>query len=357
MRIIQIIDSLHVGGAERIAVNYANALSGKIAFSGLVTTRKEGELKSQVDSKVGYLFLKKSSAVDPGAILRLRSYCKQQQVGFVHVHGTSFFTAFLLKLVYPKIKIVWHEHKGARSSETLGPNRFLLLCSKFFNGIIVVDHTLEAWCRSILGFKEVLYLPNFTLSESDEAGTTTLKGAAGKRILCLANLRAPKNHSLLVDVAVMIKKKFPDWSFHLVGNDFDDDYSKALKRKIAENFLEETVYIYGLKEDSAHIIAQTAVGVLSSKTEGLPVALLEYGLHKKAVVATEVGEIPLIIRNGENGFIVPSENAEMFGESLSAVIENEEMRKRLGEALYRTIMQNHSEETVIGQYLDWLNRI
>ena len=47
MRIVQIIDSLEIGGAEKMAVNYANALSERIVFSGLVTTRREGNLTWQ----------------------------------------------------------------------------------------------------------------------------------------------------------------------------------------------------------------------------------------------------------------------------------------------------------------------
>ena len=54
MRIIQIIDSLEAGGAERMAVNYANALAHTIEFSGLVATRKEGLLLNQIDSTVSY---------------------------------------------------------------------------------------------------------------------------------------------------------------------------------------------------------------------------------------------------------------------------------------------------------------
>ena len=40
MRILQIIDSLEAGGAERMAVSYANALANEIEFSGLIATRK-----------------------------------------------------------------------------------------------------------------------------------------------------------------------------------------------------------------------------------------------------------------------------------------------------------------------------
>lgn len=356
MRILQVIDSLHIGGAERIAVNYANALSETIAFSGLAATRKEGELKSQISEKVDYVFANKKYAIDLPAILKLRSYCKKNKVSFVHAHGTSFFIAFLLKLTYPSVKIIWHEHKGARSSESLMQNLFLGICSYFFSGIIVVDHKLEKWCRSVLRFKNVLYLANFTIFNGVENKKTFLNGAAGKRILCLANLRSPKNHNLLVAVAVMVKKKFPDWTFHLVGNDFDDAYSKALKQQIADNNLERTVFIYGLREDTANIITQADICILTSVSEGLPVALLEYGFHKKAVVSTDVGQIPLIVNSGENGFTVPSENAILFYDALATLIENPQLRAKFEEALYQTIMDNHSAEAIISQYLQWLKQ-
>ena len=65
MRIVQIIDSLDVGGAEKMAINYANALAETIEFSGIVATRKEGNLKLQIHSKVHYLFLKVNVNVVP----------------------------------------------------------------------------------------------------------------------------------------------------------------------------------------------------------------------------------------------------------------------------------------------------
>ena len=61
MRILQLIDSLEAGGAERMAVNYANALATTLEFSSLVATRKEGPLLGEIDSKVIYLFLNKKN--------------------------------------------------------------------------------------------------------------------------------------------------------------------------------------------------------------------------------------------------------------------------------------------------------
>ena len=112
MRIIQIIDSLEAGGAERMAVNYANALVPHVDFSGLVTTRKEGPLLSQLHKRVDYLFLNKQNSFDLEALLLLRRFVVKHRVTLVHAHSTSFFIAFLLKLVCPSVKLIWHDHFG-----------------------------------------------------------------------------------------------------------------------------------------------------------------------------------------------------------------------------------------------------
>ena len=71
MRIVQIIDSLEIGGAERMAVNYANVLSEKTEFSGLIASRKEGLIISELIDGVSYLFLKKKKKIDVKAVFRL----------------------------------------------------------------------------------------------------------------------------------------------------------------------------------------------------------------------------------------------------------------------------------------------
>ena len=114
MRIVQIIDSLEAGGAERMAVNYANALANEIDFSALVVTRKEGDLRNQINTNVPYLFLNKGSALDIIALLQLRKFILKNNIEIIHAHGTSFFFAFLLKLVLPSVKLVWHDHLGIR---------------------------------------------------------------------------------------------------------------------------------------------------------------------------------------------------------------------------------------------------
>ncbi len=355
MRIVQVIDSLEVGGAERMAVNYANALSNVIEFSGLVTTRKEGDLRFQLNEKVGYLFLNKKRAIDLKAALNLKNYCKKNQVEYIQPHSSSYFIAFLVKIIYPKVKIIWHDHNGL--SEFLEEEKWipLKIISFFFEGIIVVNDQLKNWAIRELNCKKVLYLPNFTVEETHFYLEKKLNGQVGKRILCLANLRSQKDHFLLIKVAQMMKISHPDWSFHLVGKDFQDDYSKEIKELVRRNKLEETVFFYGSRNDAVSIINESEIAILTSKSEGLPVALIEYGLYKKPVVVTKVGEMPLIVENGKNGFIVPPNNQKLFYDSLVLLIDNSKLRFDFGIALQKTIREKHSEKAIIEKYMNWIN--
>lgn len=354
MRILQIIDSLEAGGAERMAVNYANALAKEIEFSGLVVTRKEGALLNQVSKEVSYLFLNKTHTIDLKSLYKLRKFVIENKVEVIHAHSTSFFSAFLLKLIYPSIKLIWHDHYGDSEFLSKRPLLGLKIILPFFNGIIAVNQHLKIWAEQEINLKNVIYLPNFPSKENNVSEQTILKGIQGKRIISLANLRIQKNHFLLLDVAKKVKISHPEWTFHLVGKDFEDDYSKKIKTLILDYNLENNVFIYGSRQDIKNILEQSTIGILTSQSEGLPVALLEYGLQKKAVVVTNVGEIPSLIQDGINGFIVKADESLLFYDSMVKLMENDTLQEDFGKALEKTIANNYSEKTVMHQYLDWL---
>lgn len=353
MRIIQLIDSLEAGGAERMAVNFANGLASKADFSGLVCTRKEGLLKNQMRLEVEYLFLAKKSTFDLSALFRLKSYCVSHHVSHVQAHATSFFTAFLLRLLLPKLKIIWHDHYGL--SEFLSQRRpqLLWLCSNLFDGIIAVNEPLKHWSLEHLACKKVIYLPNFVTKSGSTERQTSLAGTAEKRILCLANLRAQKNHQLLLSVAELLQKSHPDWTFHLVGQDFNDAYAAQLKQRILDVKLDQHVFLYGSRADTAAILEQATIGILTSDSEGLPLAILEYGLYGLPVVVTQVGEIPAVVTHQHEGFVVPAGSVEMVYKSLVELIENQNLRLKFGRALQAKIQLEYTEESVLNSFLNW----
>ena len=358
MRILQLIDSLEAGGAERMAVNYANALVDYLGFSALVATRKEGALLEQIDSKVTYLFLNKKRQLDFGALWRLRSFVLLHSITHVHAHSTSFFMAFLLKLALPSLKIIRHDHYGNASFLDQRPRKVLRCAAIGFSGVIAVNQQLKDWSEKRLKAKNVMYLPNFIpIPTIQYAKTTFLKGSTGKRIVVLANLRPQKNHFLLLEIAYMLKTSYSDWTFHLVGKDFDDAYSLAIKDKIKELALENQVFLYGSRTDVNFILEQCDIGILTSASEGLPVALLEYGMAPLPVVVTAVGELPNIVNNGVNGWLVLSNDAEFFCKALIALIADLSMRNRMALALQQTVSEGYSAKGVLQKYLQWLESL
>lgn len=354
MRVLQLIDSLEAGGAERMAINYANALAKKNVFSSLVVTRKEGILKSQIHKDVAYLFLSKKSTIDIRCIIRLRKYIVENKIEFLHAHSSSFFLAFLVKLICFKVKIVWHDHYGISQDLYLRKNLILKCCSALFFGVISVNKSLKLWASSYLWCSNVRYIPNFICEFKGGFEKVVLKGIDKKRIICVANLRPQKNHTLLIEAANLINSKFNGWTFHLFGKNFGDSYSDQLSKKVINLKLEKVVYFYDSVDNISVALKQCDIAVLPSSSEGLPLAVLEYGLSNLPVIATDVGEISQIITSVNNGIVVQSDNLLEFTWAIQSLIESEDKRIQMGKNLNKFIKLNFCEESIIEDYILWL---
>ncbi len=345
MRVLQLIDSLNPGGAERVAINYANGLHENIEGSYLCSTREEGVLKKMLLPEIPYLFLRKRNALDVQALLKLRKFVKTNRINIIHAHTTSYFFACLLKLFYPSICLIWHEHNGSRVDNTIFNNKLLYFCSFFFNKIITVNVGLQDWCKNNLATKQVEYLPNFV-------DTSQFIFEAKKRqniIVCLANLREPKNHLNLLKAFKQINLKFPEWKLYLVGRDKEDDYSNQLKEYILENNLQQAIILMGLETEIEKILQNSSIGVISSDSEGLPMALLEYGAAGLAVVSTKVGYCEHVISTF--GRIVTPKDPEALANALEYYIESDIERITDGKALKNQIAEKYSLSTVLPKLL------
>lgn len=356
-RILQLIDSLDAGGAERIAVNLAHVLNEYVAFSALVVTRKEGVLKEQLDEKLPYLFLNRKSTFDYKALWLLRQFVINNKINIIHAHSSSYFFAVLLKLLKPSLKIVWHDHNGNREKANKD-NMVLILCSIFFYKVFVVSKNLEIWSTKWLFCKYIYYVSNFSYYNNInnfEKITTKLKGLKGKRIVCLANLRMPKNHLFLLKCFYKSNAIEKGWSLHFIGEDKNDVYSKSVKDFIYETKLEDSVFIYGVKNDVNVILEQSEIGILGSTYEAFPMTILEYGLSSLAVISTNVGQIESVIHHQKTGLLVDRNDENSFICYLNELIENPEKRIQYGKALKEKVLKEFSPNAFVNQYLKYLD--
>ncbi|AUC84413.1 glycosyltransferase [Polaribacter sp. ALD11] len=348
--VIQIIDSLNTGGAEVLAVNIANSLSENGMNSHLCATRKEGSLIKNINASVGYLFLNRKKAIDIKALISLKKYIKVNNISIIHAHATSFFFAFCTKIIYWKLKIVWHDHYGKSDSLAKRPVTALKISSLFFNAIISVNADLKTWAKNNLFCKNLFFLNNFAIFNNFEE-KTLLRGNNTKKIVHLAAFRAQKDHENLINAYASFLKRNSNWTLHLVGQINNTAYSKKIVLLIKELKLEKHIFVYGSCLDIKNILKQSDIAVLPSKSEGLPLALLEYGLAKLPVVVTNVGECAKVVENNKSGIVVTPNNNLELEEALHELANSEEKRILFGKQHYKNILEKYSKESFMNQLL------
>ncbi|MEP0263928.1 glycosyltransferase family 4 protein [Dokdonia sp.] len=354
MRVLQLIDSLDLGGAERIAVEYANMLSKEIEGAYLCASRFEGELLSTIEPDVRYLFLGRKRTLDYGAIKRLDKYIKKEKITIIHAHSTSYFIATLLKFKNPSILILWHNHSGASIHLSGIKMKALRFCSRYFNTIISVNEDLVIWAKKKLKSKNVVYLPNFVnFSKGIIPVQEKIKGEVGKRIVCLANLRDPKGHRFLIESFAAVQKEIPQATLHIIGKDFNDEYSNVVKLSIQQNQLDDHVIIYGQLSNPESILERCDIGVLASSSEGLPMALLEYGRAKLAVVVTDVGYCSEVVQ--DYGTFVSYGDVQAMSGAIKKYLIDQESQMRDSSLFNVHIKNNYSETHVRNQIINLYN--
>lgn len=352
IKVLQLIDSLSVGGAEVLAVNIANILGQYDEVdSYLCATRQEGFLKRKIRNVDKYLFLDRKKSIDIKALLKLRNYVTKHSINIIHAHSSSYFIAFCLKICKPSVKIIWHDHYGKSDFLDLRKRQPLRFISRFFSTVIVVNNNLLKWGEENLLTKKIYFFKNFVYLDNQDK-VTKLNGIDGKRIVHLAAFRPQKDHLNLLTAFLKVLVYYPDWSLHLVGKGNNDAYEASIHEFVKLNKLESSVFFYGVCADISNILEQSSVGVLSSNSEGLPVSLLEYGISKLPVIITDVGECGDIVKQVNSSFLVPKLDNEALSKAMVNLIKLSEEEKTLfGEELYKLIVEEYSHSQFMGKLI------
>lgn len=348
MRILQLIDSLHPGGAEKMAINLFKELNNSGIECFICTTRQEGLLKSEIIDFSKYLFLKKRNSIDLKALRSLHLFIKSKKINIIHAHGTSYFTAFLLKITFnKKIRLIWHDHYGNSEFLEHRPYKILRFCSKYFDGVVCVNKDLLTWCKSKLLANKYVMINNFVSLSEGKVNSLQLNGNQSFKMICIANLRPQKNHHFLLNVFNEIIDHY-EISLHLFGKDFHDACSEEIKKKVDEM---SNVYYYGSQKITKAILKQANVGLLVSKSEGLPLALLEYGMAGLPVICTSVGEIEEVV--GDYGLLIQPGDKKALKKAIKTYFVDEKLRNQHGRQFMEHILNTYSAGKNINEFIEF----
>ena len=348
--VLQVCDSLAAGGMERVAVNLANALPRDRFRSHICATRAEGPMAEFVLPHVSRICLHRTGRLDPAAIRRLVSYIRENDIQILHAHGTSLFLSVLVASFRPHPLVIWHDHFGRYATEER-PVWIYRLAIRRVDAVVTVNQPLAEWARHRLrvAADRVGYIPNFVCEPSNGEKPAVLPGKSGLRIVCVANFRPQKDHLNLLEAMRTVLRSLPEAHLLLLGHGTETACFKQVEAEIAHNGLKGHVSVLGPRKDVHAVLMGCDLGVLSSASEGLPLALLEYGMADLAVVATQVGQCEEVLSGGRCGLLVPPRDPQRLAGAIKSLLTSADKRREFGGKLHARIQRAYSSEKVIQQ--------
>jgi glycosyltransferase involved in cell wall biosynthesis len=147
------------------------------------------------------------------------------------------------------------------------------------------------------------------------------------RLIAVGRLKAPKDFLTLMRAFA----ELPEGSFEaLIVGDGPD--RATVEAEIHSLGLDGRVRLAGERDDVPALLAASDVFVLSSRSEGLPLSVLEAMAAELPVVASDVGGLRELVVDGETGILVPPGDAEALAAALGRLVEDRDLRRRLGAA-------------------------
>lgn len=298
MHVLHVIDSLGLGGAERMLVDIANATVADHHRVSVCVTRSDVALESELDARIELLVLGRKRTFDFGSALQFIRWARAREIDVVHVHMRSS-ARFLVALKIVRalaLPIVFHDHFGTIEIDQSVPTWFRF-GRRSIDHYVGVYSKLEDWAvRAGVPAERASTIPN---------GLALARITAGPVHDLRQELHLPSHVSLGIQVASVRRDKALEIAIDalartrnrerihiaIVGVESDVSYGTECRARIAARGLEGSVTFIGGRRDVPNLLRSADFGVLSSKTESGPLVLIEYLAARIPIAATRVGDI------------------------------------------------------------------
>lgn len=163
----------------------------------------------------------------------------------------------------------------------------------------------------------------------------------------IARLAPQKGLCYLIKAMKQVIHSKPNTILVIAG---DGPLRDELEDLASEEDVLSHIRFLGFVQDIGSLLELIHMFVLPSWTEGLPITILEALLAGKAVVATKVGGIPEVIENERNGLLVEPRNPDVLAAQILRLLDDDELRTRLGDTGRRIVKDRFSIEHMVAEY-------
>ena len=161
-----------------------------------------------------------------------------------------------------------------------------------------------------------------------------------------------------VDAARILKKDGIECRMILVGNPDPENPASISEETLHGWHAEGIVEWLGHQENMPSIFSQTHIVALpTTYGEGVPKVLIEAASCGRAIVATDVPGCREIVRHNDNGLLVPPHDSKALADAVKKLIENPEIRAKMGSHGREIVKAEFSEEIVVRQTLELYNKL
>jgi glycosyltransferase involved in cell wall biosynthesis len=296
MKILQVIDQLGLGGAERVCVNMANLLYREGYEVKLIVFDRSGPLFDLIDKGLEVLVLGRKKHKFK-AYKTLINEVKQADIIHIHMRQNYKYVKKTLLAYRVKKKLILHDHFG----EIALNKRIPTFYRSFYRPDLYIgcSELLTDWARNIVGLDtDTIHLVhNFVLQYPVKVPTNIKK----KGLVLVGNLKPVKNHFFAVQIA-------KELNMHLtiycgVSN---SSYFNKLKENIEEIRMTDKVQFIHGKINIQKELYKYDHALLTSTSEGDPLALIEYLSQGISFLSYNIGESVKLIRKHFPHFVLNS---------------------------------------------------
>jgi len=351
MRILELINSLDTGGAERMVSVLALEMAEQHSVH-VVCLRDKGampipEARFQRQG-VALVEMLKPDGFSREALSKLASYMRKYQIDVVHTHNPPVHHYGVLAARMAGVPVVVNTLHGISTLDMSRGAKALFLSSCLLSDRVV--HVTEAVKASFLKTwvpsKRSTVIPNGI--EMD-----TLLGIQPRRpdvsfvFGTIGRMEPVKDQRSLLLAFATVRREFPHCRLEMLGWGSLEDELRGLA---AELGISGDVTFHGWNPDIAGFLSRLDVFVLSSRSEGLPLTLLEGMAAGLPVMPTAVGGIPEVVERAQCGWLCPPVDPPAFASQMKAALMSND-RAGKGCRARRDVVAHHSAETMTRDYL------